>query len=131
MHGYTVAHVRLSSAHGLCPRRAPADPQSQVMISVLPDTSPDTPTTEMAHVQPWNPVKLPNDPRTSPSLPYPFILYGREDDYFVPPPGMNVLGLLKSPMVLMMLFSGVMMYAMPKLQVSTTSLYHHHSQLYL
>jgi hypothetical protein len=30
---------------------------------------------------------------------------------------MNVMGLFKSPMVLMMLFSGVMMYAMPKLQV--------------
>jgi hypothetical protein len=27
------------------------------------------------------------------------------------------MGLFKSPMVLMMLFSGVMMYAMPKLQV--------------
>jgi len=27
------------------------------------------------------------------------------------------MGMLKSPMVLMMLFSGVMMYAMPKLQV--------------
>lgn len=88
------------------------------MISVIPDKNPDTPTTEIVHVQPWLPTKLPNDPYTSPSLPYPFILYGREDEYFTAAPGVNILGMLKSPMVLMMLFSGVMMYAMPKLQVS-------------
>lgn len=87
------------------------------MVSVIPDKNPDTPTEEIVHVQLWHPTKLPNDPYTSPSLPYPFILYGRVDDYFTPAPGVNVLGLFKSPMVLMMLFSGVMMYAMPKLQV--------------
>jgi hypothetical protein len=91
------------------------------MVSVIPDESIDTSTTETIHIQPYHPTKLPHDPLKSPSLPYPFILYGRLDDYFIPAPGMNMLGLFKSPMVLMMLFSGVMMYAMPKLQVSASS----------
>jgi len=87
------------------------------LISIIPDESIDTSTSEIVHIQPWHPTKLPNDPLKSPSLPYPFVLYGRQDDYFIPAPGMNLMGLFKSPMVLMMLFSGVMMYAMPKLQV--------------
>lgn len=40
-----------------------------------------------------------------------------QDDYFSSPGGMNVLGLLKNPMALMMLFSAVMMYALPKMMV--------------
>jgi hypothetical protein len=108
--GYTVASV---SHH----TTARAVLTVQVLISIFPDTSIDTSTTETIHVQPWHPTKLPNDPLKSPSLPYPFTLYGRQDDYFIPAPGMNIIGMFKSPMVLMMLFSGVMMYAMPKLQV--------------
>lgn len=40
--------------------------------------------------------------------------------YYVPPAGMNILQMLKSPMVLMMLFSGVMAFAVPKMTVSTS-----------
>lgn len=98
------------------------------MISVITDKNPDTPTDETVHVQPWQPAKLPLDPYNSPSLPYPFILYGRQDDYFMPAPGMNVLALLKSPMVLMMLFSGVMMYLMPKMQVCCCIRLHSHTK---
>jgi hypothetical protein len=112
--GYTVASVSY-----IPPVGSLAD--SQVIISIIPDTSIDTSTSEIVHIQPWHPTKLPNDPTSSPSLPYPFVLYGRPDEYFIPAPGMNVIGLFKSPMVLMMMFSGVMMYAMPKLQVSPLS----------
>jgi hypothetical protein len=108
--GYSVASVNPSPS-------GTDSANNQVLISVVPDTSIDTSTSEIVHIQPWHPTKLPNDPSKSPSLPNPFVLYGRQDDYFIPAPGMNVMGLFKSPMVLMMLFSGVMMYAMPKLQV--------------
>ena len=36
----------------------------------------------------------------------------------MPVSGVNVLGMLKSPMVLMMIFSGVMMLGLPKINVS-------------
>ncbi|WVQ73836.1 hypothetical protein IAR50_003417 [Cryptococcus sp. DSM 104548] len=61
-------------------------------------------------------------PSSSPSMAYPIILEVlAKESYFVPKGGMNILGMLKSPMVLMMLFSGVMMYAMPKLVSSMES----------
>ena len=42
------------------------------------------------------------------------------EEYYVPSPGLNnLLGMLKSPMVLMMIFSGVMMFGLPKLTVSS------------
>jgi hypothetical protein len=41
----------------------------------------------------------------------------RKNDYFQPPPAFNALGMLKSPMVLMMLAVGVMAFAMPTLMV--------------
>lgn len=39
-------------------------------------------------------------------------------EFFTPPNSMNILQMLKSPMVLMVLFSGIMAVAMPKLTVS-------------
>jgi hypothetical protein len=52
---------------------------------------------------------------------HPIILTAIRDDYYTPLGGFNLFGLLKSPMILMMLFSGIMMFALPKLTVSEVS----------
>ncbi|OCF42370.1 hypothetical protein I317_03745 [Kwoniella heveanensis CBS 569] len=80
-------------------------------------SSPITPTFSI-HVQTYNPTRKALPPTTA-SLAHPLILsaVGKED-YFMPKGGMNILGMLKNPMVLMMLFSGIMMYALPKLTAS-------------
>lgn len=73
---------------------------------------------DQMHVQILNPARQPL-PISSVSLPYPLVLEPvAKENYFIPKNGMNMLGLLKSPMVLMMLFSGIMMWGMPKLLVS-------------
>lgn len=47
---------------------------------------------------------------------YPLVLYPfAKYQYFMPRRGFSLFGMLKNPMVLMMLFSGVMMYVMPKM----------------
>jgi len=71
------------------------------------------------HVQPYHPARQPLS-TSIPSLPYPLSLrsLGKED-YFTIPTGLNLLGMLKNPMVLMMMFSGIMMFAMPKVMVGT------------
>ncbi len=40
------------------------------------------------------------------------------EEFYTDARGLNIFGMLKSPMVLMMLFSGIMMFAVPKLMVS-------------
>lgn len=73
---------------------------------------------DQLHVQILNPARQPL-PVSSVSLPYPLVLEPvAKENYFIPKSGLNMLGLLKSPMVLMMLFSGIMMWGMPKLLVS-------------
>jgi hypothetical protein len=69
------------------------------------------------HAQPYIAHKLPQ-PTTSPSIPLPVTLVPSKDEYYTTAQGVNILGMLKSPMVIMMLFSGVMLYAMPKLMAS-------------
>ncbi|WVF66886.1 hypothetical protein IAT40_001629 [Kwoniella sp. CBS 6097] len=80
-------------------------------------SSPTTPTYSI-HVQAYNPTRNALPP-TSASMAHPLVLsaVGKED-YFTPKGGMNIVGMLKNPMVLMMLFSGIMMYALPKLTAS-------------
>ncbi|ORY25804.1 hypothetical protein BCR39DRAFT_277635 [Naematelia encephala] len=74
-----------------------------------------TSATPTPHVQPYAPNRLPLA-TTLPSLPYPLeIRPVAREDYYTAPPGLNILGLLKNPMVLMMLFSGLMMWGMPML----------------
>ena len=46
------------------------------------------------------------------------MLYPGKDDYYTPAASVNIVGMLKSPMVLMMLFSGVMLFEMPMLIAS-------------
>jgi len=49
-------------------------------------------------------------------LPHPLLLTAHAKyEYFEPRMGFSLLGLLKNPMLLMMLFSGVLMFLMPKM----------------
>jgi hypothetical protein len=60
----------------------------------------------------------PISPPSTVLLSYPVTMIPRrKNDYFQPPPAFNALGMLKSPMVLMMLAVGVMAFAMPTLMV--------------
>jgi hypothetical protein len=68
---------------------------------------------------------IPGTPLSPPApvaLPYPLTLGARRrNDYFVPPQAFDALGMLQSPMVLMMLGVGVMAIATPYLMVRGTS----------
>ncbi|KAL1409518.1 hypothetical protein Q8F55_003501 [Vanrija albida] len=68
------------------------------------------------HVQKFDPSKLPLATSAVPSLPYPLELaaFGTEQ-YYTAPPGMNIMGMLKSPMILLMLASLGMAFALPKI----------------
>lgn len=69
------------------------------------------------HVQPYHPARAALTTST-PSQTHPITLrITSKEDFFTPSPRLNVLGLLKSPMVLMMLASGVMMWGLPKMLV--------------
>lgn len=75
---------------------------------------------DATHVQAFIPGKQAL-PTSTASLDFPLKVSATyEQMYYVPPAGMNILQMLKSPMVLMMLFSGVMAFAVPKMTVSTS-----------
>ncbi|KAL7419668.1 hypothetical protein Q5752_005582 [Cryptotrichosporon argae] len=85
------------------------------IVTILPSSSSED---AQPHVQLHHPARHPY-PLDAPSLPYPLVVRaGAVDDYYMPAPGLNVLGLLKSPMVLLMLGSAVMMYFMPKMMAN-------------
>jgi len=53
-------------------------------------------------------------PKPNVTYAHPFaVLAKRRNNYFVPAESFNVLGMFKSPMMLLMLGSGIMMFAMP------------------
>ncbi|RSH83331.1 uncharacterized protein EHS24_007009 [Apiotrichum porosum] len=73
---------------------------------------------EALHVQSFFPDRA-ILPTTSPSLSYPLeVAANGPEDYFTPPPGVNLIAMFKSPMVMMMLFSAVMAIALPKITAS-------------
>jgi len=90
----------------------PSSPIStQLYLTVQPDSS--------IHVQPYHPLILPSS-LSSDSLPYPIEIHPKirlSDVYYEVTPSStgNLLALLKSPMVLMMIFTAVMAFAAPKL----------------
>ncbi|KAK1223795.1 hypothetical protein PQX77_013319 [Marasmius sp. AFHP31] len=66
-------------------------------------------------VKPYIPG-TPFNPPSSVTLQYPIVLQARQQyNYFVPPEAFNIMGMLGSPMMLMMIFGGGMMLAMPYL----------------
>lgn len=76
----------------------------------IPVSSSDTPD-----IRPY----VPGTPLLPPApiaLPYPIVLQARQRaDYFVKPDAFDVLAMFKNPMMLMMVFGGVMVFAMPYL----------------
>ena len=76
------------------------------------------PSTGEPHIQIHHPGKIPL-PTSSPSLRYPIVLtaLGKED-YYTVKTGVNILAMLKNPIVLMMLASGLMMFVLPKMMAS-------------
>ncbi|KAK6907131.1 hypothetical protein I203_101121 [Kwoniella mangroviensis CBS 8507] len=95
----------------------PSQPSSPSSEDPSTPSSPTIPTYSI-HIQPFYPAKAPL-PISSTSLAHPLMITPlAREDYFTPKGGMNILGMLKSPMVLMMLFSAVMLFALPKLTAS-------------
>ena len=72
---------------------------------------------DAVHVQIHNPSKEPL-PTTVPSQGYPIKLLARgKEAFFTAKMGFNLFGMLRSPMILLMLFAGAMMFGLPKLTV--------------
>ncbi|KAK7058801.1 hypothetical protein VNI00_001425 [Paramarasmius palmivorus] len=79
----------------------------QLRIDVLDESS--------IEVRPYVPG-TPLNPASTILLPYPITLSAKAKfNYFVPPESFNIMGMLGSPMMLMMLFAGGMVLAMPYL----------------
>ncbi|KAF9068040.1 hypothetical protein BDP27DRAFT_1422278 [Rhodocollybia butyracea] len=74
--------------------------------------SEETPTVEARPYIPGTPM----NPPSTVLLTYPLKLSARQKfDYFVPRESFNIMGMLKSPMILMMIFAGGMVLGMPYL----------------
>ncbi|KAJ7597228.1 hypothetical protein C8J56DRAFT_1041439 [Mycena floridula] len=77
----------------------------QLRIDVHPDAE-----SEARHYTPGTPF----NPASPSSLSYPIEISAKQRySYFVPPESFNLIGMLRSPMVLLMIFGGGMMLAMP------------------
>ena len=62
----------------------------------------------------------PLDPLSPVLLPYPIVLIPREKSvYFVPPEAFSLVAMMSNPMMLLMVFGGGMMLAMPYLMVGS------------
>ena len=64
----------------------------------------------------------PLTPLSAVTLPYPVIIHPRgKFDFYVPRESFNLIAMFRSPMMLLMLFTGGMMLAMPYIMVSRSS----------
>jgi len=72
-----------------------------------------TPNDTLPEVHPFV-LGTPFNPVSTISLPYPITLTPRSKNaYFVPRESFNLVGMFQNPMMLIMVFTGVMMFAMP------------------
>jgi hypothetical protein len=75
------------------------------------------PTDSLPEVHPYV-LGTPFNPVSPIILPYPITLIARsKNSYFVPRESFNVVGMFQNPMMLIMVFTGVMMFAMPYIMV--------------
>ncbi len=64
-------------------------------------------------------VGTPLSPPSHIKLPYPITLFARAKyDYYIPRESFNLIGMFQNPMMMIMLFTGVMVLAMPYIMVS-------------
>jgi hypothetical protein len=76
-----------------------------------------TPNDTLPEVHPFV-LGTPFNPVSTISLPYPITLTPRSKNaYFVPRESFNLVGMFQNPMMLIMVFTGVMMFAMPYIMV--------------
>ena len=88
-----------------------AYPLSKLRVDIL-----DTDT--LPEIRPYTPG-TPLTPPAPVALPYPITLSPTAKlDYFTQQQAFNLVGMFNSPMMLMMLFAGVMVFATPYLMVS-------------
>ncbi|KAI0321709.1 hypothetical protein OF83DRAFT_211424 [Amylostereum chailletii] len=81
----------------------------QLRVDVVADSE------SKPEIRPYTPG-TPLNPPSIVTLPYPIKLQARyRSMYFVPPQSFNLLGMFNNPMMLMMVFGGLMMFAMPYL----------------
>lgn len=107
-HNYTFDQV---STPLFAPWRTFCRPQrTQLRVDVtLNDTEPT--------IHPFI-IGTPFNPVSSITIPYPITLTPRSKNaWFVPREGFNLVGMFQNPMMLIMVFTGVMMFAMPYIMV--------------
>ena len=86
--------------------------QLRVDVPPEPESSPE--------VRPYA-IGTPLNPPSSIKLPYPVKLVPRQrNSYFVPHQSFSIMLILQNPMMLIMVFGGVMMLAMPYMMVRTS-----------
>ena len=107
-----------------CPRRRPASHPPPFPISrrplraSLPASSQSEQPIAIPDVYPYIPG-TPHSPPSNITLPYPILLHPRQkNQYFVERQSFNVMGMLGNPMILMMVVTGVLVFAMPYIMVS-------------
>ena len=107
-HDFTFDSVRTKCS---CSSNTPDEPIPQLRVDVpTKDAKPD--------IRPYVPG-TPHNPPSSILLPYPITLAPRNKNvYFVERETFNVLGMLRNPMVLMMVGMGVLLLGMPYIMVS-------------
>jgi len=102
--------------HAHTPCRNALCPQLRVDVPPEPESPPD--------VRPYA-VGTPFNPPSNAKLPYPIKLVPRQrKSYFIPHQSFNVLQMFQNPMMLIMVFGGLMMLAMPYVMVSHISVFY-------
>jgi hypothetical protein len=90
--------------------------QLRVDVPQEPESTPE--------VRPYA-IGTPLNPPSSIKLPYPVKLVPRQrNSYFVPHQSFSIALILQNPMMLIMVFGGVMMLAMPYIMVRTSLIYY-------
>jgi hypothetical protein len=75
------------------------------------------PTDPVPEIRPYI-LGTPFNPASTISLPYPITLVPRSKNvYFVPRESFNLIGMFQNPMMLLMVLTGVMVFAMPYITV--------------
>lgn len=85
-----------------------------VLVQLRVDVKPSDPTPE---IRPYV-LGTPFNPASSVSLPYPINLVPHSKNaYFIPRESFNLVGMFQNPMMMIMVFTGVLMFAMPYIMV--------------
>jgi hypothetical protein len=88
-----------------------------IQLTVLVQLRIDVGSEPTPEIRPYV-LGTPFNPASSVSLPYPITLAPRSKNaYFVPRESFNLVGMFQNPMMMIMVFTGVLMFAMPYIMV--------------